>query len=85
MQENELKDLIRNKSLKELEEWCWKIYKKSQDQADEIERLKKQKASDTIKKTNAELRKENKNLKARLNKILNAANLQVIEAVEAEN
>jgi regulator of replication initiation timing len=79
-------ETFHNKQLKDLDEWVWNWYKLASDRQEEIERLKKQKASETVKETNKKLREENKKLKAKISKIstLTSADVVVAEQVDAD-
>ena len=70
MTKDEFNSVLKNKTLKELEDWCFDWYDKYQKKMEEVERLKKQKASDIVKETNKKLREENNKLKSKLNRIL---------------
>ena len=74
MTKDEFIKVLKNKTLNELEDWAWNWYKTASDRQSEIERLKKQKASETVKKTNKELREENKKLKGIIETISNKIN-----------
>ena len=69
MTKDEFISVLQNKTLKDLNDWCFSLYEKYQNKLEEVERLKKQKASETVKETNKKLREENKKLKANLLKI----------------
>jgi regulator of replication initiation timing len=86
MTKDEFISVLRNKTLKELDDWVYSWYKTASDRQDEIERLKKQKASETVKETNKKLREENKKLKAKISKIstLTNDNVVVAEQVDAD-
>ncbi|MBQ2174695.1 MAG: hypothetical protein II453_06470 [Alphaproteobacteria bacterium] len=79
-------ETFHNKQLKDLDEWVWNWYKLASDRQEEIERLKKQKASETVKETNKKLREENNKLKAKLAKIstLTSSNVVVADVVNAD-
>ena len=86
MTKEEFINVLRNKTLKELDDWAYNWYKTASDRQDEIERLKKQKASETVKETNKKLREENNKLKAKLAKIstLTNSNVVVADVVDAD-
>ena len=86
MTKNEFLKVFHNKTLNELDDYVWNWYKLASDRQDEIERLKKQKASETVKETNKKLREENKKLKAKISKIstLTNDNVVVAEQVDAD-
>jgi cell shape-determining protein MreC len=86
MTKDEFISVLRNKTLKELDDWVYSWYKTASDRQDEIERLKKQKASETVKETNKKLREENNKLKAKLAKIstLTSSNVVVADVVNAD-
>ena len=86
MTKDEFISVLHNKTLKELDDWAYNWYKTANDRQDEIERLKKQKASATVKETNKKLREENNKLKAKLAKIstLTSSNVVVAEEVDAD-
>ena len=86
MTKEEFINVLRNKTLKELDDWAYNWYKTASDRQDEIERLKKQKASETVKETNKKLREENNKLKAKLAKIstLTSSNVVVADVVNAD-
>lgn len=79
-------ETFHNKQLKDLDEWVWNWYKLASDRQEEIERLKKQKASETVKETNKKLREANNKLKAKLAKIstLTSSNVVVADVVNAD-
>ena len=79
-------ETFHNKQLKDVDEWVWNWYKLASDRPEEIERLKKQKASETVKETNKKLREENNKLKAKLAKIstLTSSNVVVADVVNAD-
>ena len=79
-------ETFHNKQLKDLDEWVWNWYKLASDRQEEIERLKKQKASETVKETNKKLREENNKLTAKLAKIstLTSSNVVVADVVNAD-
>lgn len=79
-------ETFHNKQLKDVDEWVWNWYKLASDRQEEIERLKKQKASETVKETNKKLREENNKLKAKLAKIstLTSSNVVVADVVNAD-
>jgi archaellum component FlaC len=62
-------ETFHNKQLKDLDEWVWNWYKLASDRQEEIERLKKQKASETIRESNKQKTKEINELKAKLKQI----------------
>ena len=82
MTKDEFISVLQNKTLKELGDWCFSWYEKAQNRLDEIERLKKQKASETVKEANKKLREENNKLKAKLNKISSLTSENVEQATE---
>jgi regulator of replication initiation timing len=86
MTKDEFISVLHNKTLKELDDWAYNWYKTASDRQEEIERLKKQKASETVKETNKKLREENNKLKAKLAKIstLTSSNVVVADAVDAD-
>ena len=86
MTKDEFINVLRNKTLKELDDWAYNWYKTATERQDEIERLKKQKASETVKETNKKLREENNKLKAKLAKIstLTNSNVVVADVVDAD-
>jgi cell shape-determining protein MreC len=86
MTKDEFISVLHNKSLKELDDWAYNWYKSASDRQEEIERLKKQKASETVKETNKKLREENNKLKAKLAKIstLTNSNVVVADVVDAD-
>ena len=69
MTKDEFVKVLRNKTLVDLENWAYEWYKLASERQEEIERLRKEKASKDVKKTNKELREQNKKLKANLLKI----------------
>ena len=71
MTKDEFIKVLKNKTLNELEDWAWNWYKTASDRQSEIESLKKQKASKTVKETNKTLREENKKLKGIIDTISN--------------
>ena len=86
MTKDEFISVLHNKTLKELDDWAYNWYKSASDRQEEIERLKKQKASETVKETNKKLREENNKLKAKLAKIstLTNSNVVVADVVDAD-
>ena len=86
MTKDEFISVLHNKSLKELDDWAYNWYKSASDRQEEMERLKKQKASETVKETNKKLREENNKLKAKLAKIstLTNSNVVVADVVDAD-
>ena len=86
MTKDEFISVLHNKSLKELDDCAYNWYKSASDRQEEIERLKKQKASETVKETNKKLREENNKLKAKLAKIstLTNSNVVVADVVDAD-
>jgi regulator of replication initiation timing len=86
MTKEEFISVLHNKTLKELDDWVWNWYKTASDRQDEIERLKKQKASATVKQTNKELREENNKLKAKLARIstITTTNVVNVPPVDAD-
>ena len=86
MTKDEFISVLHNKTLKELDDWAYNWYKSASDRQEEIERLKKQKASGTVKETNKKLREENNKLKAKLAKIstLTNSNVVVADVVDAD-
>ena len=86
MTKEEFINVLRNKTLKELDDWAYNWYKTASDRQDEIERLKKQKASETVKETNKKLREENNKLKSKLSKILALTSNETVttEVVDAD-
>ena len=85
MTKDEFISVLQNKTLKELGDWCCSWYEKAQNRLDEIERLKKQKASGTVKETNKKLREENNKLKAKLNKISTLTSNENVVVAEPVN
>ena len=79
-------ETFHNKQLKDLDEWVWNWYKLASDRQEEIERLKKQKASETVKETNKKLREENNKLKAKIAKIstITTTNVVNVPPVDAD-
>ena len=86
MTKEEFINVLRNKTLKELDDWAYNWYKTASDRQDEIERLKKQKASAMVKQTNKELREENNKLKAKLARIstITTTNVVNVPPVDAD-
>ena len=86
MTKEEFISVLHNKTLKELDDWAWSWYKTASDRQDEIERLKKQKASETVKETNKKLREENNKLKAKIAKIstITTTNVVNVPPVDAD-
>ena len=86
MTKEEFISVLHNKTLKELDDWAYNWYKTASDRQDEIERLKKQKASATVKQTNKELREENNKLKAKLARIstITTTNVVNVPPVDAD-
>jgi hypothetical protein len=86
MTKEEFINVLRNKTLKELDDWAYNWYKTASDRQDEIERLKKQKASETVKETNKKLREENNKLKAKIAKIstITTTNVVNVPPVDAD-
>ena len=86
MTKEEFINVLRNKTLKELDDWAYNWYKTASDRQDEIERLKKQKASAMVKQTNKELREENNKLKAKIAKIstITTTNVVNVPPVDAD-
>lgn len=87
MTKNEFISVLQNKTLNELGDWCWKHYETAQKRLEVIERLKKQKASETVRNKCKELREENNKLKARLNRIstlTSTENVAVADPVDAD-
>lgn len=86
MTKEEFINVLRNKTLKELDDWAYNWYKTASDRQDEIERLKKQKASATVKETNKKLREENNKLKAKIAKIstITTTNVVNVPPVDAD-
>jgi regulator of replication initiation timing len=86
MTKDEFISVLHNKTLKELDDWAYNWYKTASDRQSEIESLKKQKASETVKETNKKLREENNKLKAKLAKIstLTNSNVVVADVVDAD-
>ena len=86
MTKDEFISVLHNKSLKELDDWAYNWYKTASDRQEEIERLKKQKASGTVKETNKKLREENNKLKSKLSKILALTSNETVttEVVDAD-
>ena len=86
MTKEEFINVLRNKTLKELDDWAYNWYKTASDRQDEIERLKKQKASETVKETNKKLREENNKLKAKLARIstITTTNVVNVPPVDAD-
>jgi hypothetical protein len=86
MTKEEFISVLHNKTLKELDDWAWGWYKTASDRQDEIERLKKQKASAMVKQTNKELREENNKLKAKLARIstITTTNVVNVPPVDAD-
>ena len=85
MTKDEFISVLQNKTLKELGDWCFSWYEKAQNRLDEIERLKKQKASETVKETNKKLRDEHNKLKAKLNKISTLTSNENVVVAEPVN
>lgn len=79
-------ETFHRRQLSEIDDWVWNWYKLASDRQDEIERLKKQKASETVKETNKKLREENNKLKAKLAKIstLTSSNVVVADVADAD-
>ena len=67
-----LKETLMKKSVNELLDWSVNTWEKYQNKRDEVEKLKKQNASDDVKETSKKLRKENAKLKAQLAQIQKA-------------
>jgi regulator of replication initiation timing len=86
MTKEEFINVLRNKTLKELDDWAYNWYKTASDRQDEIERLKKQKASEAVKETNKKLREENNKLKAKIAKIstITTTNVVNVPPVDAD-
>lgn len=86
MTKDEFISVLHNKTLKELDDWAYNWYKTASDRQEEIERLKKQKASGTVKETNKKLREENNKLKSKLSKILALTSNETVttEVVDAD-
>ena len=86
MTKEEFINVLRNKTLKELDDWAYNWYKTASDRQDEIERIKKQKASETVKETNKKLREENNKLKAKIAKIstITTTNVVNVPPVDAD-
>lgn len=86
MTKEEFINVLRNKTLKELDDWAYNWYKTASDRQDEIERLKKQKASASVKETNKKLREENNKLKAKIAKIstITTTNVVNVPPVDAD-
>ena len=86
MTKDEFISVLHNKTLKELDDYAYNWYKTASDRQEEIERLKKQKASETVKATNKKLREDNNKLKAKLAKIstLTSANEVTTDVVDAD-
>ena len=84
MTKDEFISVLQNKTLNELGDWCWKHYETAQKRLEVIERLKKQKASETVKETNKKLRDENNKLKAKIKKITEVAGTLTTEVVDAD-
>lgn len=85
MTKDEFISVLQNKTLKELNDWCFSLYEKYQNKLEEVERLKRQKASETVKETNKQLREENNKLKAKLNKISSLTSGENVVVAEAAN
>jgi regulator of replication initiation timing len=85
MTKDEFVSVLQNKTLKELNDWCYSLYEKYQNKLEEVERLKRQKASETVKETNKQLREENNKLKAKLNKISSLTGGENVVVAEAAN
>ena len=64
MTKDEFLGVLHNKTLKELDDYVYNWYKTASDRQEEIERLKKQKASETIRESNKQKTKEINELKA---------------------
>ena len=86
MTKEEFINVLRNKTLKELDDWAYNWYKTASDRQDEIERLKKQKESASVKETNKKLREENNKLKAKIAKIstITTTNVVNVPPVDAD-
>ena len=84
MTKNDFLDVFHKRTLNELDDWVWNWYKLASERQDEIERLKKQKASETVKETNKKLREENKKLKAKISKISTLTNDNVVVAAQVD-
>ena len=86
MTKDEFLSVLHNKTLKELDDYAYNWYKTASDRQEEIERLKKQKASETVKATNKKLREENNKLKSKLSKILALTSNETVttEVVDAD-
>ena len=69
MTKDEFLSVLHNKTLKELDDYAYNLYKLASDRQAEIERLKKQKASETIRESNKQKTKEINELKAKLKQI----------------
>jgi protein subunit release factor A len=69
MTKDEFLGVLHNKTLKELDDYVYNWYKTASDRQEEIERLKKQKASETIRESNKQKTKEINELKAKLKQI----------------
>jgi len=67
-----LKETLMKKSVNDLLDWSVNTWEKYQNKRDEVEKLKKQNASDDVKETSKKLRKENAKLKAQLAQIQKA-------------
>ena len=85
MTKDEFIKVLKNKTLNELEDWAWNWYKTASDRQSEIESLKKQKASQTVKETNKKLREENKKLKGIIETISNKINPKTEVRAEVVN
>lgn len=84
MTKEEFINVLRNKTLKELDDWAYNWYKTASDRQDEIERLKKQKASEMVKETNKKLREENNKLKAKIAKISTITTTNVVNVPQVD-
>ena len=86
MTKEEFISVLHNKTLKELDDWAYNWYKTASDRQSEIESLKKQKASETVKETNKKLREENNKLKAKIAKIstITTTNVVNVPPVDAD-
>lgn len=84
MTKDEFNKVLKNKTLKELEDWCFDWYDKYQKKLAECDTLKAQKASETVKETNKQLREQNRKLKAKIKKITDVATTITTDVVDAD-
>lgn len=64
-----LREMLMKKSVNDLLDYAVNTWEKYQNKRDEVEALKKEKASSDVKETSKELRKENAKLRAQLEAI----------------